>query len=184
MTSFLFVSLFTFVIYFLGISHGVYGGDAGDITLANYFGGVAHPPGYPLNTMIGWIFTHLPFGVSVAYRANLMMAVVQSLVVGVVFLTLYKLTKNIFASLSAVFILAFTPLFWLYAHVAEVFQLNLLLVSISCYFLILWRQSFSKKRGEIKFLYLAFLFWGLAVFNHQTSVLLAPAYFFLFFKTD
>ncbi|OGE04622.1 hypothetical protein A3B51_00305 [Candidatus Curtissbacteria bacterium RIFCSPLOWO2_01_FULL_41_18] len=184
MLIFLLISFFTFSIYILGVSPSVYGGDSGDIILAAYFGGVAHPPGYPLNTMIGWIFTHLPVGISVAYKANLMMAIVQSLVVGVVFLTLYKLTKNIFASLSAVFILAFTPLFWLYAHVAEVFQLNLLLVSISCYFLILWRQSFSKKRGEIKFLYLAFLFWGLAVFHHQTSVLLAPAYFFLIYKTD
>src|SRR3989338_3280724 len=184
MLIFLLISFFTFSIYILGVSPSVYGGDSGDIILAAYFGGVAHPPGYPLNSIIGWFFTHLPFGVSVAYRANLMMAVVQSLVVGIVFLTLYKLTKNIFASLSAAFILAFTPLFWLYAHVAEVFHLNFLLVSISCYFLILWRQSFSKKRGEIKFLYLAFLFWGLAVFYHQTSVLLAPAYFFLFFKTD
>ena len=93
MTSFLFVSLFTFVIYFLGISHGVYGGDAGDITLANWFGGVAHPPGYPLNTMIGYIFTHLPFGDTVSYRSNLMSAVLQAMSIGVVFLIVKKLTR-------------------------------------------------------------------------------------------
>lgn len=178
------VSLFTLVIYIPGLSPSVFGGDSGDIILASYFGGVAHPPGYPLNTMIGWIFTHLTLRLSVAYKANLMAAFVQSAVIGVACLTIYKLTKNVFATLAASLILAFTPLFWLYAHVAEVFQLNLLLVGVSCYFLISWRRSFSKNRQDSKFLYWAFLFWGFAVFHHQTSILLTPAYLFLVYKTD
>src|SRR3989344_4887503 len=136
MLIFLLISFFTFSIYILGVSPSVYGGDSGDIILAAYFGGVAHPPGYPLNSIIGWFFTHLPFGVSVAYRANLMMAVFASLTVGFAFLTIYKLTKNGFVALAASLVLAFIPLFWLYAHIAEVFQLNLLLVALRVYFLI------------------------------------------------
>jgi len=41
-----FVSFFVFAIYLFGVSHSVFGGDSGDIILASWFGGVAHPPGY------------------------------------------------------------------------------------------------------------------------------------------
>src|SRR3989344_1309144 len=184
MTSFIFVSLFTFVIYFLGISHGVYGGDAGDITLANWFGGVAHPPGYPLNTMIGYIFTHLPFGDTVSYRSNLMSAVLQAMSIGVVFLIVKKLTSSAILSLAASLTLAFTPLFWLYAHVTEVFQLLVLLTALTVYFLILWNDSVSQKKPKIKFLYWSIIFFGLAFFHHQTAVLILPGLAYFVYKTD
>src|SRR3989344_1102033 len=136
-----FLFLFTFIVYFFGVSPSVFGGDSGDIILASWFGGVAHPPGYPLNTMIGWIFTHLPLEASVAFKANLMPPFFMSASISLLFLILEKLTKNFFVSLSASLILAFTSLFWLYAHIIEVFQLNILLISISFYFLVSWRQT-------------------------------------------
>lgn len=175
---------FLFVLYSLGVSPSVYGGDSGDIILASWFGGVAHPPGYPLNTMVGWVFTHLPFNASVAFKANLMAAFLMAVSVSLLFLILEKLTKNFFVSLATSLILAFTPLFWLYAHIIEVFQLNLLLIGISMYFLLSWRQSVLTKKVNGIYLKLAFLFIGLAFFHHQTAVLLLPAYAFLIFKTD
>src|SRR3989344_1153528 len=184
MISSLAVFVFTFLIYIKGVSPSVYGGDSGDIILASWFGGVAHPPGYPLNTMLGWIFTHLPYNATVAYKANLMAAFLMAASISLLFLILEKLTKNFFVSLATSLILAFTPLFWLYAHVIEVFQLNLLLISISFYFLVSWRQSVLIKKVNDIYLKLAFLFIGLAFFHHQTSVLLFPAYAFLIFKTD
>jgi len=176
--------LFLFIIYSLGVSPSVYGGDSGDIILAAWFGGVAHPPGYPLNTIIGWTFTHLPYSASVAFKANLMAASLMAAAISLLFLTLEKLTKNFFVSLSASLILAFTPLFWLYAHIIEVFQLNILLIGLSFYFLVSWRQSVLIKKVNDVYLKLAFLFVGFAFFHHQTSVLLFPAYAFLIFKTD
>lgn len=168
----------------MGVSSSVYGGDSGDIILASWFGGVAHPPGYPLNTMIGWVFTHLPYSASVAFKANLMAAFLMAASISLLFLIVEKLTKNFFVSLSVSLILAFTPLFWLYAHIIEVFQLNILLVAISFYFLVSWRQSVLIKKVNGIHLKLAFLFIGFAFFHHQTSVLLFPAYAFLIFKTD
>ncbi|MBI2327745.1 DUF2723 domain-containing protein [Candidatus Curtissbacteria bacterium] len=184
MLSFILVSLFTFLIYFPGISHSVYGGDAGDITLANWFGGVAHPPGYPLNTMIGYIFTHLPVGDTVAFRSNLMSAVLQALSVGMVFLTVKKLTKSAIFGLAASLTLAFTPLFWLYGHVTEVFQLMILLVAVSFYLLVLWIDSVLDKKPKKSFLYLSIVFLGLAIFHHQTAILTVPGFIFLILKTD
>src|SRR3990167_2702533 len=184
MISSLAVFVFTFLIYIKGVSPSVYGGGSGDIILASWFGVVAHPPGYPLNTMLGWIFTHLPYNATVAYKANLMAAFLMAASISLLFLILEKLTKNFFVSLATSLILAFTPLFWLYAHVIEVFQLNLVLVAASVYFLVSWRESFLAKKQKSKLLYLAFLFWGLAVFHHHTSVLLAPAIGYLVLKTD
>ena len=174
-----FLFLFVLAVYFNGVSPSVYGGDSGDVILAAWFGGVAHPPGYPLNTMIGWVFTHLPYHATVAFKANLMPAFLHAAVVSLFFLILQKVTKNVFVSIVAALILAFNPLFWLYAHIFEVFQLNLLLVSISVYFLILWRDSVLQKKELNKNLYLSFIFLGLAIFHHHTAVLVFPAFIYL-----
>ncbi len=40
---FLLTIIFVFIIYYLGISPSVFGGDSGDIILAAYFGGIVHP---------------------------------------------------------------------------------------------------------------------------------------------
>ncbi len=177
-----------FFIYLLGVSSSVYGGDSGDVILAAYFGGVAHPPGYPLNSLLGFLFTHLPIAGSIAYRTGLMMAFFSAGTLAFLFLSLRNLTKSYFIALTASLALAFTPLFWLYAHVTEVFQLNLLLISASFYFLTLWITGVAYKK-EIrirleKWLFLSIFFLGLAVFHHQTSVLVLPAYLYLIHKTQ
>src|SRR3989344_9054609 len=152
MLIFLLISFFTFSIYILGVSPSVYGGDSGDIILAAYFGGVAHPPGYPLNSIFGYLFTHLPYSASIAYKAGVMMVLFSAGTVVFLFLILEKLLDNIFAALAASLVLAFSLLFWFYAHTVEVFQLNLLLVSASTLFLVLWRGGgvVKKKINEKK----------------------------------
>src|SRR3989344_1551287 len=178
-----FLFFFTFLIYIKGVSPSVYGGDSGDVILAAWFGGVAHPPGYPLNTMLGWIFTHLPYSATVAFKADIMAAFLHALVIGVFYLSLQTITKNIYVSFISALVLAFVPLYWLYAHILEVFQLNLLLISVSVYFLFKWRDSVLVKKENISLLYLAIFFAGLAVFHNHTSALLFPAYLYLIFTT-
>ncbi|OGM08240.1 hypothetical protein A2159_01610 [Candidatus Woesebacteria bacterium RBG_13_34_9] len=180
----LLLSFLVFGIYLSGVSPSVYGGDSGDIILSAWFGGIAHAPGYPLNAIIGWFFTHLPYGATIAYKVNAMAAFFMAITTAILFLISQKLTKNTFIALVTSLIFAFNPLVWLYAHVIEVFQLNLILVAVSVYFLINWRETVLLKRAKIGFLYLAFLFWGFAVFHHQTSMLIAPAYFYLILKTQ
>lgn len=176
-------SLVVFSVYSFGVSPSAFGGDSGDVILSAWFGGIAHAPGYPLNAMIGWFFTHLPYNASVAFKANLMAAFVMALASGVLFLTLQKLIKHTFVSLITSTIFVFNPLIWLYSHIIEVFQLNLVLVAVSFYFLVCWRESVLAKKTQQKFIYIAFLFWGLAFFHHQTSILLAPTFFYMIFKT-
>lgn len=170
--------LLTFTVYLRGVSPSVYGGDSGDIILAGWFFGVAHPPGYPLNTLVGFIFGHLPYSAPVAFKVNTAAAFLMAATVVMYFLIANRLTRNVYVSLAASLILAFNPLFWLYAHIIEVFQLNLLLVSASVYFLLGWPKLGVSKRAGIRPLYISFLFLGLAVFHHHTSALLIPAYIY------
>src|SRR5947209_3952032 len=37
-------------------------GDSGELTAAASLGGVAHPPGYPIWTMLARLFTYIPHG--------------------------------------------------------------------------------------------------------------------------
>src|SRR3989344_806534 len=187
LVSFILVFLLTFILYIPGISPSVFGGDSGDIILAAYTAGIAHPQGYPLNTMIGWIFTHLPYDATVAYKANLMVAFFQALNVGLAFLITRLLTKNLIVSIVSSLILAFTPIFWLYAHVAEVFQLTVLLIGLSSYFLLLWRENFLKKNKRAisdKYLHLSTFIFGLAFFHHFIALLVIPAFVYIVFKTE
>ena len=175
------LSFIVFLLYFRGVAGNVFGGDSGDIILSYYFAGVAHPPGYPLNTILGFIITRLIPAGTFAFKANLVSAVYMALGIGFLSLFLFRLLGNLILSITGSLILAFVPLYWLYAHVAEVFQLAIILVLLSLFFLFdyLWfPKSFFGKRS----LYLCVFFFGLAVFHHYTSLLLAPAYLYVFLK--
>ena len=98
----------TLTIYILTLSRSVYFGDSGEfIALAKTLG-IAHPPGYPLYTMLAHLFTYLPFG-TLAFRVNLFSAVTSSLTVVVVYFICLKLTKNRLAPTSASLFLAYNP---------------------------------------------------------------------------
>jgi len=179
----LFVFIFSLVIYSFGVSSSVFGGDSGDIILSYYFGGIPHPPGYPLNTFLGWILSHIPYlAPSFAFKADYVSAIYQAAAVALLFCLMTKLTKNVFVSLASALTLAFVPLFWLYAHVAEVFQLTSVLILISLIFLFLWLDSAKTKKASFKILYFSSFFFGLAVFHHQTTIFLAPAYLYIIWK--
>src|SRR5574341_874215 len=46
-------------LYWLTLARGLLPADAGEFQLAAATLGVAHPPGYPLYTLLGWVFTRL-----------------------------------------------------------------------------------------------------------------------------
>lgn len=181
----LLIFLLGFFVYANGVSNSVFGGDSGDIILASWFGGVAHPPGYPINTMLGWIFTHAPYEATIAFKANLTAAFLQAAGISLLFLILKKLTGNVYASLLGALVLLVNPLYWLYAHAYEVFQLNIVLLGFAVYFLLCWRESFLKnKTNNWRDFYLFAFFWGLSVFHHHTSILLAPAFLYITLKVS
>src|SRR3954467_4749452 len=55
--------------------------DSGELVSAAYEPGIAHAPGYPLYTLLGYVATHLFWG-EVAWRLNVLSALFGALAVG------------------------------------------------------------------------------------------------------
>ena len=75
-----------FIIYLVYLAPSIVGGDSGELITTAYLLGVPHPPGYPLYTILGKLFSLIPF-YSVAWRVNLLSALLDAFCCLFVFLT-------------------------------------------------------------------------------------------------
>ncbi len=169
----LIISILFLLFYIYFQSSSVFGGDAGDLVSAALMKGVAHPPGYPLYTFLGWLLTKIPIS-TVAWRVGLLSSIPSAISLGLIFLTLTKLTKHFIASIIGVFILGFSYLFWLYAIVPEVFGLNTLFVALLFYLLLLYRDT-----GHRNILHISSFIFGLSLTHHHVILFIIPAYILL-----
>lgn len=150
--------------------------DNGLFILSAYFAAPAHPPGYPLWTAIAHCFSYLPFG-SIATRINLasaVFAISAALIFGRLVLSL---TKSMLLSGFAILTLAFTPLFWSQAIVAEVYSLHALFyfaVLYCCYELM--RRPPEEK---VNWLPWPFVLFAFSLSNHWPLTLLSMSPFLL-----
>src|SRR5258706_45656 len=170
-------SLFLFI-FFLGISllyfhnatRDIYSGDIGDFVTAAFVFGVPHPPGYPLFTFLGFIFSHTLFNLPVVTRVG--MISVSSSVISLIFFFKFSrlVTKNIFMSILSTSVLAFSYEFWFFTEIPEVFGFHGLFVTSILYFLFIFYEE-----KKVSFFYISILLLSLSFTNHQTIVLLFPS---------
>src|SRR5215510_7989976 len=99
------------VLYGMSAARDIVLGDTPELITAAITLGVPHPPGYPLFTMLGHLFSMLLIGPP-ALRVNLMAVACGTATVVIVYFTALRLSGNRAASLCAALVLAFTPLFW------------------------------------------------------------------------
>ena len=77
------VAVFTaFIVYQFTLAHSVDFIDGGELATVCSTLGIAHPTGYPVFTLIGWVFAHLPIASSVVVRLNIMASFFTALGVG------------------------------------------------------------------------------------------------------
>ncbi len=74
--------LLIFLIYLTTIAPTIIQIDAGELTAVQALLGIAHPTGYPLFTIIGFIFSKIPLPFTTAYQLNILAALYCSLGVG------------------------------------------------------------------------------------------------------
>jgi hypothetical protein len=162
---------FVAILYFHNLTIDVYGGDVGDLVAAAYTLGVAHPPGYPLFTFLGFLLSHVPLNMLTVSKIALISVI--SAILSLYFLwNILRLTVvSRLVSLLSVSILSFSYLFWLYSELPEVFILNVLLCLVFLFFTVLFYKT-----NKFKHLLLASFFLGLGLTNHQTIVLLVPQF--------
>ena len=153
--------------------------DDGFFILSSYFLGIEHPPGYPLYTLLGHVFTHLPFG-SVAYRVHLLSALCGGLTGAALWLCTRTLVPGRLPAYLAAFGLGLSPAFWSQSIIAEVYTLNtfffLVLVYLGLQLCPPGPQPAPGREGRRIAPWMALVF-GLSLSNHWPLMLLvAPAF--------
>src|SRR5881296_1793598 len=94
--------------------------DDGLFILSSYFLGIEHPPGYPLHTLLGKLFTYLPVG-SVAYRVHLLSGVLGGLSCAALWMCARVLIPERLPAYVVALGLGFSSVFWSQAIIAEVY---------------------------------------------------------------
>lgn len=163
------VFLCIFAVYIHNLCQTTYGGDVGDLLAASVTAGVAHPPGYPFFTLIGFLLSRINF-ISPAFMVGLISVFSGALGIFFFYLFSYKFTKSKIISLISVLILAFSYYYWFYSEIGEVFALNNFFAILLLFLAFSYNQNKQKK-----YLYLLSFSAGLSLTNHQTILLIFPS---------
>lgn len=153
-------------------AHG--GADGGDLIVAAYTLGVSHPPGYPAYTLLAHLFTLLPWG-SIAFRVNLLSAMGAAVAAGSIALTVSALSTQehkwsvLLGAAVAAWSLAFMPLLWSQAVIAEVYAVHAAFVALT-----IWLALRLNDNPTTWAALILGLVWGIAFGFHQTSIFLLP----------
>ncbi len=97
--------------------------DDGLFIMSSYFLGVDHPPGYPLMTVLGKLFTLLPVG-SIAFRVHLLSAFFGGLTCVALWLVIRSLLGNAVSAYTGALLYGLSSTFWSQAIIAESYTLN------------------------------------------------------------
>jgi hypothetical protein len=165
------------LVYYLTLAPNLtwaHGGDGGDLIVAAYTLGVGHPPGYPAYTLLAHLFTLLPWG-SVAFRVNLLSAMGAAVAAGSVALAVSALSARerkwnvLLGAVAAAWELAFMPLLWSQAVIAEVYAVHTAFVALT-----IWLALRLNNRPTTWAALILGLVWGIAFGFHLTSIFLLP----------
>ncbi len=142
--------------------------DDGLFLMAGVHLGVAHPPGYPIYTLIVHLFTRLPFG-EPAFLGHLSSAVLGALACGAVYACARLLGASLVPALTAAWLFGVSEQFWSQAIITEVYTLNALLF-FAIWALVLLGARDPRRRWA---LWCAAVAWGAGLANHWPLTVLA-----------
>uniref|UniRef100_A0A832DF76 DUF2723 domain-containing protein n=1 Tax=Ignavibacterium album TaxID=591197 RepID=A0A832DF76_9BACT len=89
------VSVFVFIIYLFTLAPSVIQIDSGELAAVQATLGIAHPTGYPLFTVAGYLFSLLPLPFTKIYQLNLLAAIYCSAAAGIFSYTAKYLLDNL-----------------------------------------------------------------------------------------
>lgn len=170
------------VIYALTLCREIYFTDCGELAAVAATLGIAHPPGYPLFTLLGHLFALMPIS-TVAFRVGFLSALSAAGAALLLYRTGLTLTRNVFkgrdsaalvlAPLSGALLWAFADTVWGLAVIVEVYTLQALLLAA---FLAVTAKALERPAVAIRYWPLATLLAALSLTNHLSGALLLPSY--------
>lgn len=155
--------------------------------------GITPPPGSLILTILGWLVTRLPLGISRIFSLNLFVGVQAALVVIMLMLISLKiirrfvLSENIEVKKSAILLtgigviaaclnLALSETMWRYAIQFTPYMLTALFTCFLLWAMLRWWEK-AEQRAGIGGLFLIMLLFGLDFSVHRTNLLLLPGFF-------
>jgi hypothetical protein len=164
------VFLLSLGVYTLTLPRAITLEDAGLFQMVCHLGGISHPPGYPLFTLVCQPFVQLPFFPADAFAGNFLSALFAAATVGVFHHLCFIMRGRLFAWLASG-AYAFSATFWSQAIIIEVYTLSVLMF-VLCWWCI---QRFVATGNAAHFYLLGFVY-GLSLCNHwPLMVLSTPA---------
>ena len=160
------IAVVAFAVYAATLAPGLLPADSGEFQFVARVLGIAHPPGYPLYTLLGKLATLLPLN-SVAWRVNLLSAVFAALALALVARTVRRLTASAVAGLAAALALGGITTFWAQATTANIRSLMALFTAL----MLLLALEYGARPSEKGLVALA-VAAGLAVGHHGSLGLL------------
>ncbi|XP_053365559.1 transmembrane protein 260 isoform X3 [Clarias gariepinus] len=156
-------------LYLQHVARAVAGGDSGELITAACELGVAHPPGYPLFTILAALAVRLLPATSPAHAVNVLCAVLGAMASGALCYTVCRMAGSGPGAVLAGGSFALSKLVWQWSIVAEVFSLNNLFVGLlfclaACFHTV---QTVHQKK---KFALWGALCCGVSLCNQHTLV--------------
>lgn len=93
---YLVTSLFVFIIYMFTLAPSVVQIDSGELAAVQATLGIAHPTGYPLFTILGYLFSLIPLPFTKIFQLNILASIYCSAAVGVFTYTIKYCLDNIY----------------------------------------------------------------------------------------
>lgn len=150
--------------------------DSGEFQRVAATAGLAHPPGYPLYMLLGWLFTKLPLGPSPAWRVNFFSAVTAAATVALVFQTARRMTASIWGGLAAALMLGSATTFWATGTKASIRPLTAFFTVLCAYALVEYRLQVVSCKLQIGHRYLILFALSLSLgFTHHYASMVFPA---------
>lgn len=158
------------ILYVLSLPSQPGSWDTGEMQTVPYLFGIAHPTGFPLFVILGYVFSHaVPLG-TVAYRLNLMSALCMTGVAAALFACAQEMEIPVWIGAPAVLVFATTRIVWQHATRSEVHDLALLFLAILLAIVLRWIKS-----GDRRLLFAGAGAFAAAIATHAIAIMVLPA---------
>ena len=173
------VIIISFTLYIETLAPTVIWGDSAKLATFVYEFELSMRQGHhPLHTVIGLLFSYLPFG-DYAYRQNLMSAFFGALAVALVYLILLRWTQSVIAAIGGALSLAISHVFWLLSVINESYTLFAFFMVLMIYLAAVWDETKSHT-----ILYLAAFVFGMSISNNYLMPFLLPGFLYFYISAN